>query len=173
MSREQLNDPGRVTVETRTSKARAGAAVLLAVMLGLTLGACGDDGDETSSSADATSSEAVAETTVTATEWDFELSATPTSETETVTFTNDGEQPHVLVFAKINEGFTIDEAVAAEGKKGTAEEVGFVDAKPGESATLKVKEPLEPGDYAMLCPIPAGDGEFHYDLGQLEEFEIE
>jgi hypothetical protein len=41
----------------------------------------------------------------------------------------------------------------------------------GEAAT--VKEPLEPGSYAMVCPIPAAGGKTHYDLGQVQEFEIE
>ena len=53
-----------------------------------------------------------------------------------------------------------------------AEEVGTVDAAPGETATLKVKEPLTAGDYVMLCPIGGPDGP-HYKLGQLEEFAIE
>lgn len=160
-------------MKTAVSRGRRVGAVLLAVMLATALAACGDDGDETSSSGETTEAASATDVTVTATEWDFELSATPTADTKTVTFKDDGEQPHVLVFAKINEGYTVDEAIAAEGRKGTAEEVGVVEAKPGESATLKVEKPLEPGDYAMLCPLPAGDGEFHYDLGQLEEFEVE
>ena len=121
--------------------------------------------------ADATT-EASAETVdVSAIEWEFDLSATPTADTKTVTFTNNGEQPHVLVFAKLNDGYTVDEAVKLQGKKGSAEEVGTADAAPGETATINVKKPLEPGHYVMLCPLSGPDGP-HYKLGQLQEFDI-
>ena len=116
--------------------------------------------------------EASAETVdVSAIEWEFDLSATPTADTKTVTFTNNGEQPHVLVFAKLNDGYTVDEAVKLQGKKGSAEEVGTADAAPGETATINVKKPLEPGHYVMLCPLSGPDGP-HYKLGQLQEFDI-
>jgi hypothetical protein len=36
-----------------------------------------------------------------------------------------------------------------------------------------VDGPLEPGNYAMLCPIPGPGGKAHYQLGQLEEFTLE
>ena len=142
--------------------------------LALAMSACGsDDDDSSTTAAEGTSEASASEVTVTATEYDFDLSATPTAETKSVTFTDDGQEPHVMVFARINEGFTLDEAVAAEGKKGTAEEVGVVQAKPGESSTLEVKEPLEAGHYALLCPLTTKEGEPHFKLGQLQEFDIE
>ena len=141
--------------------------------LAIAMSACGsDDGDSSATTSSSTEASA-SEVTVTATEYNFDLSATPTADTKSVTFTDDGKEPHVMVFARINEGYTVDEAVAAEGKKGTAEEVGVVDAKPGESSTLEVKKPLEPGHYALLCPLTTKDGEPHYKLGQLQEFDIQ
>jgi hypothetical protein len=35
-----------------------------------------------------------------------------------------------------------------------------------------VTEPLDPGDYVLLCPLAGKDGP-HYKLGQLDEFAIE
>jgi len=155
------------------------AAVASLAVLALGLGAfgCGDDDEESADPAveettEATDSADAAEVTVTATEYDFELSATPTAETESVVVNNEGEEFHVLIFAKINEGFTLDEALEAEGEKGTTEEVGVVELPPGESSTIEVTDPIEPGSYAMLCPIGGPDGP-HYELGQLEEFEIQ
>jgi plastocyanin len=136
-------------------------------VLAVGLAACGDDSSE--STAEETSAETVE---VTAVEYEFDLSATPTADTTSVTFTNDGEEDHALVFARLNEGFTVDEAYKLEGKKGSAEEIGTVGAGPGDTGTIKVKEPLAPGDYVMLCPISGPDGP-HYKLGQLAEFSIE
>jgi len=45
-------------------------------------------------------------------------------------------------------------------------------AAPGEMKTLEIKQPLEPGEYAMLCPIGGPDGP-HHKLGRLVEFEIQ
>jgi plastocyanin len=148
-----------------------------AAMVALSLGAvaCGGDDDDDGESAATTTEEASAETVdVMAGEYAFELSATPTADTREITFENAGGEDHNLIFARINEGFTIDEAIEAEGEKGTAEEVGFTFAKPGqEGKPIEIKQPLEPGTYAMVCTVRTKDGEFHYDLGMQEEFTIE
>ena len=131
-------------------------------------GACGGDDDDDSEEASAT------DVTVTATEYAFDLSATPTADTQEVTLQNDGEEPHALIFARINEGFTLDEAFELQGGKGSAEEViQQIVAEPGQSKSAQVEGPLEPGAYAMVCPLETRDGELHFDLGQQEEFEIE
>lgn len=158
-----------------TGGQRKFASLAIAGALAFGVAACGDD-DEGSSESEATTEEAASseEVTLTATEYDFELSATPTAETQSVTFDNQGEEPHVLIFARISDDYTIDEAFELEGEKGSATEVTKVaEAGPGESVEVEVEEPLEPGSYAMLCPIPGPKGEPHYKLGQLEEFEIE
>ena len=131
-------------------------------------GACGGDDDDDSEESSAT------DVTVTATEYAFDLSATPTADTQEVTLQNDGEEPHALIFARINEGFTLDEAFELQGGKGSAEEViQQIVAEPGQSKSAQVEGPLEPGAYAMVCPLETRDGELHFDLGQQEEFEIE
>jgi hypothetical protein len=133
---------------------------------------CGDDDED---SAATTTAAASAETiNVTGTEYSFELSATPSSETKSITFENQGEEPHDLIFARINEGYTLDEAFEAQGKEGTAENLGSTFAKPGEDGRpIEIKQPLEPGTYAMVCTLETKDGDLHYDLGMQDEFDIE
>jgi uncharacterized cupredoxin-like copper-binding protein len=148
---------------------RVSLAALVAVAAIVFAGACGGDDDD-----DSGEGASASDVTVTAKEYSFDLSATPTADTREVTLQNDGKLPHVLVFARINEGFTLDEAFELQGEKGSAEEViQPVEVKPGQTKTATVEGSLEPGNYAMLCPIPAGGGKTHYDLGQVQEFEIE
>jgi plastocyanin len=148
---------------TRVAVTVASVALIAGVATG-----CGDDeSDETTTAAaDATA------VTVTAKEFSFELSTTPTAETKTITFDNAGELAHAMVFARINEGFTVEEAIKLEGGKGSAVEVAQAAAKPGQQETVNVNKPIEPGDYAMLCPIVSEEGP-HWELGQLEEFSIQ
>ena len=146
---------------------------VLALAMGVA--ACGDDDDDGDDSAATTTETASAETVdVTGTEYSFDLSATPTTDTKEITFTNDGAEEHDLIFAKINEGYTLDEAFEAQGRKGTAEDLGATFAKPGETAKpIELKQPLEPGNYAVVCTLQTKDGELHYDLGMKDEFTIE
>ena len=145
-------------------------AALVAVSLVVFAGACGGDDDDDSGTEEASATDV----TVTAKEYSFDLSATPTADTKKVTMVNKGKQPHVMIFARISEGFTLDEAFKLEGEKGSADEViQSFQVKPGKSGSADVKGPLKPGSYAMLCPIPAGGGETHYSLGQVQEFEIQ
>ena len=156
------------TVDGRRRKAwRLPLTVALAASMALA--ACGgdDEGASGGESADAT------EVTVTADEYSFELSATPTAETERVVLDNAGEEPHALIFARINEGFTLDEAFEMQGGKGSADTVAEANAAPGSTGEAAIKGPLEPGEYAMVCPLQTKDGESHFELGQREEFSIE
>ena len=155
----------------RTSRLFACVAVSGALAFGVA--ACGDDEDEGSGGSESTEEAASAEeVTVEATEYEFDLSATPTAETKSVTFDNQGEAFHVMIWARLAEGVSVEEAIAAEGEKGTATVVAEAEAPPGESVTVDVKEPPAPGPYVMLCPIEDKEGA-HYELGQLEEFDIE
>jgi hypothetical protein len=157
-----------------TAKRRRTSLILLVatgiLALGLFAGGCGGDDEE-----DETTAQPSAETVdVTAADYSFDLSATPTAETKEITLENVGEEQHQLIFARINEGSTLQEAIEAEGQKGTAEELGIIVAPPGGAAKqpIEIKKPLEPGNYAMVCTFRTKDGEPHYSLGQQEEFEI-
>ena len=143
-------------------------AALAVFAIAVFAGACGGDNDD-----DSASEASATDVTVTAQEYSFDLSATPTADTQEITLQNDGEEPHALIFVRINEGFTLDEAFDLEGEKGSAKVVAQLDAGPGQTATKRVKGPLEAGNYGMVCPIETEDGESHFDLGQREEFQIE
>ena len=155
-----------MSTQNKRGMAIAAMSALAIVAIG-----CGDDESEESGDAEA----AIEEVTLIADDRDgysFELSDTPTAETTSVVFDNQGEEEHFLVFARLNEGYTLDEAVELQGEKGST--VTYVEdgAKPGESRTFEITKPLEPGEYVMLCPIPSKEGP-HFELGQLEEFTIE
>lgn len=153
-----------------TYAATAGATLALA------LGACGDDDDETTTAAEetATAEETTAgsEITVTADEYSFELSEEPQAGPATFSLDNVGEEDHELILAKIAEGSTFDEAIKAQGEKGTTESIEFLEAPAGEEAPNTITTELTAGNYGMLCSLETDDGEPHFELGQQEEFEI-
>ena len=160
---------------------RRGASLLaVLVLLGAgALAACGDDDDDDDSGGEETTAESAGPTdvTVTADEYSFELSETPTAPGEaTFTLDNAGEEPHALIVARINEGFTLDEAYKLQGRKGSAEVVAESDRKttpgPGETVDIEVSGDIKPGNYAMICPFAGKQGP-HYKLGQAAEFEIQ
>ncbi|MGA6947367.1 MAG: hypothetical protein WBZ00_06385 [Solirubrobacterales bacterium] len=145
--------------------------------------ACGGDDDEETTEASA------GRVTVTTSDtadgrYTWEVSPTPTAETILVNFKNESKEPHALIFARLGEGYTVDEAVELEGKKGSATEMmrrtfspprnhdGGQQAGPPTGEIADVTKPLTPGDYVMLCPLAGKDGP-HYKLGQLAKFAIE
>ena len=157
----------------RNRAARFATATAVAAALAFGVAACGDDDEESAddgAATEATETASADEVTVTATEYEFDLSATPTADTKSITFDNQGKKFHVMIYARLNEGFTVDEAIELQGEDGSAETLAEAEAAPGESATVEVKGPAEPGNYMLLCPIQDKDGA-HYELGQLEEFE--
>ena len=152
------------------------ASVTLVLALGAA--ACGgddDDEEEPATEAGAGRVTLTADDDVAADEYTFDLSTTPTADTTGVSFENVGEVPHELIFARINEGFTTEEALELEGGRGSAELVGTSRGpiQPGTTDEVKVRGPLQPGEYAMLCNLRTEDGTPHWELGQLEEFTIE
>jgi hypothetical protein len=150
------------------------ASFAIAGVLAFGVAACGDDDDDEGSDSSETSTEIEdsKEVTVTATEYEFDLSATPTSGTESIKFVNDGEKFHVMVWAQIADGVSLEEAIKAEGREGTATLVAETEAAPGETSSVAVDKEVAPGPYVMRCPIQDEDGA-HYELGQLEEFDVE
>jgi hypothetical protein len=159
------------------------AYILGTATLALGAGACGDDDDDETTEASA------GRVTVTTTDavgpiarYTWEVSPTPTAETTLVVFQNESKEPHELLFARLGEGYTVDEAYELQGEKGSATQVMRTTSAPGTASgqqsgpptgeVADVTKPLTPGDYVMLCPIAGKDGP-HYKLGQLAEFTIE
>ena len=118
-------------------------------------------------------------TSDTADGYTWDVSPTPTAETSLVNFQNESKEPHALIFARLGEGYSVDQAYELEGRKGSATQVirttfaapGNRDAA-GTGEIADVTKPLIPGDYVMLCPLAGKDGP-HYKLGQLAKFTIE
>lgn len=154
------------------NRKRAIAGAVAALALGAGVAGCGDDEETTAGEESASAEEVTLTTGDTADGFSWEVEPTPTQETKTITYVNESKQPHALIFARLGEGYTIDEAYKLEGKQGSATVVAESNRKtspgPGETVTIDVTKPIEAGDYAMLCPIPG-----HYQQGQLEEFEIQ
>ena len=147
--------------------------VAVAGVMALGAGACGGDDDDETTEASAEAEEVTVTTGDTADGYTWDVSSTPTADTTSVTLKNDSEEEHALVFARLGQGYTVDEAYELEGKKGSATEViRSTGAGPGKSATADVTEPLDPGDYVLLCPLVGKNGP-HYKLGQLDQFAIE
>jgi hypothetical protein len=166
-------------------KRRTRIASSLLALAALGLVACGGDDDD----AETTAAVSAGRVTVTTSDaqagryiWD--VSPTPTADTILVTFKNESNEPHALIFARLGEGYTVDEAYNLQGRKGSATQViPQTSAPPGnfEAGGQKgpptgeiadVTKPLTPGDYVMLCPLAGKNGP-HYKLGQLKEFTIE
>jgi len=145
-----------------------------AVLIAVPVAGCGSDDDESATEEAASVEEVTLKADdISETEKTFELSATPTAETTSVTFANEGDEVHALIFARLNEGFTVDEAIELQGEKGSVDEIGTAEVAPGEEKLVEIQDPLEAGSYVMLCPIPNKEGTPHFELGQLEEFDIE
>jgi hypothetical protein len=161
----------RISLGRDTRLPRLVGALAVALTLALGAGACGGDDDEETTEASA--QKVTVTTGDTADGYTWDVSPTPTAETTAVTLQNESEEQHALIFARLGKGYTVDEAYELEGEKGSATEViRTTGARPGKSATAEVTEPLDPGDYFLLCPVVGKDGP-HYKLGQLDQFAIE
>lgn len=139
-----------------------GAIALMAAGCG------GDDEGETTAAEEPAGGQ---EITVTADEYSFELSDTPATGPATFRLDNVGEERHELIFAQLAEDATADDAIQAQGEKGTTELTRRIVANPGEEAKQTIDAELEPANYLLVCAFET-DGKLHFTLGQREEFEI-
>ena len=159
-------------------------AVALVVLLGT--GACGNGtgapGDESSD----TSVQSVDNTLrIVERDYEFEISGEPAGGTLTIAVDNSGKELHELIFTRLLDGKTFDEAKAALDT--AAEDVedplaGITDSDaviddlggaqaPGTSFTITGPD-VEAGDYVLRCNIPNADGVPHYKLGMLAQVTI-
>jgi hypothetical protein len=148
------------------------------LVLGLVAAGCGggdeEEGGTTEEAPPAEETAGPQEITVTADEYSFELSDDFRAGQATVSLDNVGEEEHELIFVKINEGFTFEEAIQAQGQRGTTEMIGVIPPSPaGELASETIEADLEPGSYGMVCTLRNDDRELHLELGQQLEFPIE
>ncbi|MCE7985511.1 MAG: hypothetical protein DYG89_30420 [Caldilinea sp. CFX5] len=82
-----------------------------------------------------------------------------------------GKEPHHVQFARLNDGVTLDQFMAAL-QKGEAEAFplitfpgGVAPIDPGSSASAVIN--LPPGNYVLLCFVPAADGLPHLAKGMV------
>ncbi|GAA2543491.1 hypothetical protein [Pseudonocardia hydrocarbonoxydans] len=122
------------------------------------------------------------ETSVTAV--DFEFQGLPDSlpaGQSAVTLTNEGEDFHEIVLARINDDVTLPVAdvlaLPMEEALASVQLVGIVFAAPGESDTSFID--ATPGRYVAACFLPEGTtpttegtGPPHFTLGMLREFTV-
>jgi hypothetical protein len=158
-----------------TLSKRSVATTMAALALAVGAAACGDDDDDTTAATETTETASAEQVTVTTADegenFTWEVSPTPTAETTTIEFVNDSEKGHALIFARLGEGYTVEEAVELQGREGSATTLVEGGAGPGQTTSNEVKEEIEPGNYVLLCPIEDKQGA-HYKRGQLAEFEI-
>ena len=108
---------------------------------------------------------------VTATEYAFEFGDTAAGRTSFV-MANAGQETHVMLVARLAEGATLDEVLLAEDPDELVEEeYESTVATPGEEALITAE--LTPGEWAMVCYLPASDGEPHFLKGMAVPFTVE
>jgi hypothetical protein len=83
---------------------------------------------------------------------------------------NGGAEPHIMILVRLEDGATLEEAMASEGEAGVAEEFESGLALPGGEAVLTAD--LGPGTWVLVCPIPNPEGKAHAELGMVHEFTI-
>ena len=136
---------------------------------------CGLEGDEADDEPeqDASVTELdpdAAQVAVSATDYAFEFGA-PTAGPTSFTMTNDGDETHVMLLAKVAEGSSVEEVLEAEDTEGLTDvELVSDSATPGDEAVLTAD--LTPGDWVMVCFLPDADGTPHYELGMVSDFTI-
>jgi plastocyanin len=160
--------------------------VLIAVFVLLVplVAACGDDdgggtgaGEDGSPTSEAAAPSGPTELDVTSLDYAYELSAESVpAGLVTVNQTNDGDENHQVTLVRLEDGQSavdLADAIAADGDHATDDRnyaggPNSVAAGQANSATSE----LEEGAYALICFIPAEDGEPHFAKGMVAEVEV-
>ena len=123
--------------------------------------------------------------TISTREYEFAVSGEPTAGTLTIDVTNEGEEWHEIVMAKLKDGKTLDDVRTALEEAGEDEdpfdEFGDENGRviddlggsqfPGTSYRITGSS-IVAGDYALICFVPDGEGKPHFSLGMVSEFTI-
>jgi hypothetical protein len=134
-----------------------------------------------------------ADLTVTAVDFAFEGVPAEVPSGTTMALTNTGQEVHEMIVVRklptTTQSFEELLALPQDQVQGLVEDVGFAYAEPGQTAA-DVVTIGEPGDYLMICFIPAGTtslpsidpnaseapslgtGAPHFTLGMLQEFTV-
>ncbi len=144
------------------------------VAVPLILAACTGDtagGDAPESDFDIAAAAPVPEVTVTTTDFAFQSPDTLPAGAAKIRLVNDGAELHHLIFVKLGEHSLqelADYMKANQKMPPWAIEAGGPNSPaPGRETTATVD--LDPGQYAMICMIPSGDGIPHLMKGMMRE----
>jgi hypothetical protein len=99
-----------------------------------------------------------------------------------ITFTNQGDEPHEIFLARLNDNVTmsVDQVMALPEEQAFSmiAPVGRSSAMPGDSETTFIR--MGPGRYGVACLIPQGttpdtegSGPLHVALGEFAEFTVQ
>ena len=94
-----------------------------------------------------------------------------------ITAENDGDQPHIIVLVKVEEGVDLQEALESEEEpEGITTILDFF-WNEGDTGTVYTTQELEAGDYAMICFLPdvtdPANKPPHFEQGMLSEFTVD
>lgn len=164
------------------------AAALAALTLAATVSACSDDdadlaatdGDPVGAEVEAPvddEQESATSLDVVAGEYSFSLSSTTVAAGRLpLELRNEGAQPHQLMVARLHDGVTLDDYVAAShDSEGAAsalvDEAGGINAVDA-GATRTGYADLEAGRYVVLCFLPTPGGPSHLHEGMVAELTV-
>lgn len=90
------------------------------------------------------------------------------------TATNAGAEDHEVVLARIPAGLDLAQAVAAPELPSDVQVLGVVGPiPPGDVTTIRTKEALALGRYALFCLLENAQGTPHAELGMYADFTVE
>lgn len=119
---------------------------------------------------------AIPEITVMAHEYAFDLPKAIPAGLVRVRFEVHGQEPHHAQFARLNDGVTFEQFVAAL-QKGENEALplitfpgGAAPIDPGSKSSVVINLPV--GNYVMLCFVPSPDGVPHLAKGMVTPFTV-
>jgi hypothetical protein len=84
--------------------------------------------------------------------------------------TNEGEEPHLAILARLEDGVSVEDAMASEGEEGIAEMFESEVAPPGGETVITAE--LSAGNWILVCPIPDAEGTPHVALGMVHDFTV-
>ena len=186
-----MNQPTSTTPRRRL---RRGSAVAASFATVLALAGCSNDSKSSDDkAADTTATTASSDdsggapidnaVTFTTPGMSYEVSGPLQPGVGAITLDNTDDVSHMLVVARMKDGVTVDQIETALNK--SEEEAGKLFAEPdggpplgtpapvgpGESTTVTSLD-LKPGTYGMVCFFTDADGEPHWKMGMVGEFEV-
>lgn len=144
----------------------------VALLAVLALTACG--GDSKTGDTTQTAAPVARELSVTANDFTFEAPDTVPAGFARVKLTNQGAEPHHIIFVRLDSGHVVGEllqSMSGEKIPSWAVMLGGPNA-PMPGATTETVVELTPGNYAVLCAIPSADGMPHVAKGMVRPLTV-